>query len=63
MLQREGRGGSLTSYAYLVSVEIEDGVAEPSKVAEAMADALRWIEGVGAVDVDNLGRMDVESDS
>lgn len=63
MLQRKTNKEPVTSvYGYLVSVEIEDGVTSPEAVTAKLADSVTWVEGVGDVTVDLLGRIDVVGD-
>lgn len=60
MLQRKGKPVTLTTYGFLVGVEIEDGgSASPEQVALRIADSLTYIEDVGHVDVESLGKVDL----
>lgn len=52
--------GKLTTYAYLVAVELEEGgPIAPARAAEKLKEGLWWSEGVGQIDVDELGKIEV----
>lgn len=57
MLQRKSSPPQLRVHAFLVGVEIEDGVCTSEQASMAISDALTFKEGVGAVDVTPLGEM------
>lgn len=49
-----------TTHGYLISVEIAERRAmSPEQVAMRFSDALAFVEGIGTVDVDYLGEVDV----
>lgn len=62
MLQNKRSGSEIIvrTRGFLVAVEVEDGLYDmgPSKVKDAIADALTWMEGVGKVEIDDLGSWD-----
>lgn len=59
MLKQEN--GSTTIQGFLVGVEVEDtSTVTPQQIAERIADSLTFMEGVGRVDVEKLGRIEVE---
>ena len=60
MLDRDA--GPTQVYSFLVTVEIEDGVLSPEKVANRLADGVSFIEGCSVIDVDNLGAMVTQED-
>lgn len=60
MLQRKPSGtGKITSWGLLVGIEIEDGETTAEQVAARVQDALTWMEGVGAVQIEVLGEITV----
>ena len=61
MLTRD-KAGAIRTYAYLISVELQDGETTPEAVVNALSDSLNFKEGVGKVDVENLGEIDVYED-
>lgn len=46
-------------FGFLISAELELGRVKISYIQEKLADALSWVEGVGEVDVECLGKIDV----
>lgn len=57
---RRGKDGNIQTFGYLISVEIAiDDSTTPEQVALRLPDAVTWMDGVGAVDVENLGRVNV----
>lgn len=62
MLQRKPSGNApLRQWAYLIAVEIEDGEITPEQVSMRLSDALSFVEGIGTVDVDQLGEITPEN--
>jgi len=58
MLQRDG--GPINLFGFLVGVEIEEGGSTtPEQVTMRLADGLSWMEGIGKVEVENLGKIEV----
>ena len=52
--------GKLVEHGFLISVEIEEGGRFTSEtVALKLADSLVWCEGIGTVDVEELGAVEV----
>ena len=52
--------GRLIEHGFLISVEIEErGRFTSEKVALKLADALAFCEGIGTVDVEELGAVEV----
>ena len=52
--------GKLVEHGFLISVEIEErGRFNSEKVAVKLADSLAWCEGIGVVDVEELGAVEV----
>lgn len=63
MLQNKGRPVTTTSYGFLLSVEIEDGGrVSPEQVSLRLADSLTYMEDVGNVEVECLGKLDLYED-
>jgi len=61
MLQRDETGGiekAVRVFGFLIGVEIEEGT-DVGRVALALADATRFMEGVGDATVDILGEVEV----
>lgn len=59
MLQRKSEPVTTSPHGYLVCVEIEDaGPTTPEQVSLRLAGELNFMEGVGRVDVDYLGKID-----
>ena len=49
-----------TTHGFLLSVAIYKGAAmSPEQIAMRLADSLAFIEGIGHVDVESLGEIDV----
>ena len=66
MIQRKEDGSPeppTRVYGYLVGVELEEIVVSPELVAEKLADAARFVEGVGDVTVDLLGEVEEVAES
>ena len=61
MFQR-GKDTPISTYGFLVGIEIEDGSTTPEAVALHLADSVSWLEGVGKADVELLGKLDVYGD-
>ena len=60
MLQsKSGQSAPISVHGFLVGVEIEEGTIDPEKVALRLAEGLTFMEGVGKVDVEHLGAIDV----
>ena len=59
MFQR-GKDTPIVTYGFLVSAELEDGsLTSVHDIASRFVDAVAWMEGVGKVDVESLGPIDV----
>lgn len=52
-----GTPNEVTMQGFLLAVEMEEGT-NVEAVMNKLADALTWIEGVGAIDIDHLGMVD-----
>lgn len=46
-------------FGFLISAELDLTRVKAAYVQEKLADALSWVEGVGEVDVECLGKIDV----
>lgn len=57
MLQRDD--GPTSTYGYLVAVEVAKGKGDPAAVALRLAEGLTWMEGIGTVDVEQMGEIEV----
>lgn len=57
MLER--KAGKTEHFGFLLSAEIETGKADPDEVERKLSDALTWVEGVGQVEIECLGKIDV----
>lgn len=55
MLQRKTK--PLHTYGYILSVEAEEGI-DLESLSNRLADALLYIEGVGAIEVECMGQID-----
>lgn len=44
---------------FLVGVELVESQITPEQVAAKLADSLAWTEGVGNVDVEQLGEIEI----
>ncbi len=53
-----GEGGVMRTYGFLVGVQIE-GDPELEKLASRIADSITFVDGVGQIDVESLGEVDV----
>ena len=58
MLTR-GKSGAIRTYGFLISLEIQDGETTPEKAANLLADSLTFHEGIGQVDIEQLGEIDI----
>ena len=56
MLQRNGK--PIKTHAFLTAVEIEEGV-DIMEVTNKLVGSVTWMEGVGDVDCEHLGEIDV----
>lgn len=62
MLQRGDSEKTLIGQGYLILVEmVEDGPTSPETVRMRLADSCAYLDGVGRIDVDYLGKIDVET--
>lgn len=61
MLQR-GKDSPLTMHGFLVGVELVESITTPEQVALRLADSLGFMEGIGHVDVESLGIIEVIPD-
>ena len=61
MLIRD-KTGVIRTYAFILSVELQDGETTPEAVVNALSDSLNFKEGVGRVEIENLGELDVYED-
>jgi len=61
MLRRAESGEKpvLGTYGFLVSVELVEGKVDPSTLTGKLAESLTWVDHVGKIDVDLLGKVDV----
>ncbi len=58
VLQR-GKDNTIATYGFLIAVEVEaDGPTTPEQVACRIADGLTFMEGIGKVDVEALGKIE-----
>jgi len=55
----ERNAGKTEHFGFLISAEIEAGKATTELVLHKLADSLAWVEGIGEVDVECLGKIDV----
>lgn len=62
MLQNSKEQPKLKLFGFLVGIEIQDGITTAERVADALADACSWVEGVGKVDVECLGQIEIIND-
>ena len=59
-----GKDGPLSTYGFLVAVDLVDGSHTTSEtIAERFADSVFFMEDVGKVDVEVLGKLDIYSDN
>ena len=58
MLQR-GKDNPISLHGFLVGVELVDGIATPEQISLRLADSLGFMEGIGHVDVEALGIIEV----
>ena len=55
-----GKAIPTTTWGYLVAVELEDGGhMTPEGIRERLTDAPAYMEGVGKIDVELLGKLDI----
>jgi hypothetical protein len=57
MLERNA--GKTEHFGFLISAELEVGRATTEDVLRKLSDSLAWVEGIGEVDVECLGKIDV----
>ena len=50
-------------YAYLLSIEVQDGGPTEHQIVCALSDALRFMEGTGTIDVTCLGLLETEKET
>lgn len=48
----------VTTHGFLLAVEMADGV-DVESLMNRLADALTFIDGVGTIDIDHLGQVDM----
>lgn len=53
---------TLVTEGFMIAVEVEDGTSV-GHMKNKLADALTWVEGVGKVDVDYMGRISVYNET
>lgn len=46
-------------YGFLLSVELEEGKATSEDVLRKISDALYWVEGVGEIVADCMGKLTI----
>ena len=63
MLQRTTEGVRLIEHAFLVAIEVQEGGPTHEQIELKLADSVAWVEGVGRVDVNYLGEMEVGEDA
>ena len=57
---RRGKDNPVHLWGYLVGVEVEEGGhTSPNNVALRIADSLAFMEDIGKVDVEELGKLDI----
>lgn len=57
---RRGKDSTTSIQGYLIGVEVEsDSPTTPEQVACRIADGLAWMEGIGHIDVESLGEIQV----
>lgn len=49
---------ALVTHGFVVAVEVEEGV-DLDHLINKLSDSLRWVEGVGQVEIEHLGELDV----
>lgn len=57
MLERDSR--QTRHFGFLLSAELEDGKITPEQVLLKLHDALLWVEGIGEVQSECMGEMDI----
>lgn len=63
MLRDNTHKETVTSYVYLVAVEVSDQYGPTQDaICLKLADALGFVEGCGRVDVDALGKLETEEE-
>lgn len=55
----KGDPAPVTAHGFTVSVDLEDGTQPIEYLVGKLAGALTFVEGVGNVDVEYIGQMDV----
>lgn len=48
----------LLTHGFLVGVELEEGV-QIDPIMNRLADSVSWIEGVGRVEIEHIGELDI----
>ena len=56
------KGSQLVTYGFLVSIEAE-GEVSPEHLRTKLADACRWVEGTGEIDVTLMGEITDEAET
>lgn len=56
-----GQNGALTTHAFLVGVEVE-GLAQVDHIMHKLVDALTFVEGIGNVEIEHLGAVELMSE-
>jgi hypothetical protein len=60
MLRRESQKGDVVIHGFLLGVEVEEnGPTSPEQIAARLADSLAFMEGIGKVDVEVLGKVEL----
>ncbi len=54
--------GDKVTLGFLVAVEVDEGGPTSEQIALKLGDAPRWMEGVGNIDVDQMGAVDPTND-
>lgn len=63
MLRRDGDPKKLKLIGFLLGAEVQIDEVDIKYLSDKLTDALTSIEGVGRVDVEVLGEMEIEGDS
>lgn len=58
MLRRESEKGDLHTEGFLISVEMENSPSLVAHVMSKFVDSIKWVEGIGDVDVTPMGIVD-----
>lgn len=59
MLQKTNEEPKLKLVGFLVGLELQDGLVDIEYIENALAGACQWIEGVGKIDVECLGEIEI----